>query len=689
LSLTGHRNCRSIILIGDYDFTDDGIIDDRDRTMLAHIWFSFRAFTDPGNAVHFPSSDTLAIFSIFAVVAGVFIFAFFIGIGASIVSGLMTKLRNDNLNIANHMVMLGWNESSPFVLQQLRILSNRTFSQLKLVLLNDQEKQPEGFHNEPWVTYRWGSMEDSSDLKRVNLAHARQVIVNVPDQESQAENLAHSFFSLLSIRTESPDIYINYATPGLADPHLSSYHHQLQVGWDKSGFYNKPTVILSQTDIKANMLRQLMYYPDFDQVMSRLMIPVRHDESTLQVTDWVGKLFEKNNEYFVESSDGKYLVSLTHLLNALFLRGVILVSFADADLNISTTVNPSQSFEIKSIVGIALDANTLQGEMEYVLRQMGESNAPVTHEEVTLNVTPLVSSKTLKIVAIGHVYALPLMLKRLLASYDKIEITIIDDLNREEHLDNLVYLRRRISEMAGASDRIETKILRWSFANMDYLRDIVQGVDRIILSTPKHITHRPHALVSSVLSHLFTILDELNENPYIFPIVETRDQAEVLQKELDKFNAQHEVHVVVPNEFYGTYVAHTSFGMFSSKTDEIYANQRVLRYVINDLLTDTVGEDVFDLDALTVTGELPTELPALFNELLKQNCLLIGYRLNSSFERTDGVYESVFKAFPREDNYRCLRQMHLVINPLCSSVLEKTWTSRRNDIVELIVIRTV
>ena len=74
---------------------------------------------------------------------------------------------------------------------------------------------------------------------------------------------------------------------------------------------------------------------------------------------------------------------------------------------------------------------------------------------------------------------------------------------------------------------------------------------------------------------------------------------------------------------------------------------------------------------------------------MQKECLLVGYRLNSSFERTDSIYEAVFKAFPREDNFRCLRQMQLVINPCASAVLQRTWSERREDIVELIVIRVL
>ncbi|OIP99759.1 MAG: hypothetical protein AUK35_05985 [Zetaproteobacteria bacterium CG2_30_46_52] len=580
----------------DYDFSRDGQITEVDHEMLAPIWFAFRAFTDPGNSVPFPESNSIAVFSVVAVLGGVFMFAFFIGIGASIVSGLMGKLRNNDLNIANHIVMLGWNDVSPFVLQQLNILSQRTFSRVKLVLLHDEEKQPEGLTQESWVTFRWGDMENSASLKRINLAMAKQAIVNVPDQQSASENLAHSFFSLLAIRAENPDIFINYATPGLSTPHLKSYHHQLQVGWDKKNFYNKPTVILSQADVRANLLRQVLSYPDFDQIISRLMIPVRHDESTLQVIEWSGSITVIDEEAWMASACVQYQKPLKHIIQSMFSRGVILVAIADTQLCTYPALSMNDDIQIAYIVGIALDANSLMGEIDFALRQeWTPQNALVMDNSYPLitKATRLDSTEKIRVVIIGRVEALPLMLKRLLNSFSSVDVVILDDLSPDEHADQQAYIRRRIGEMEGADARISTTLVRWDFSNMDFLREHVHGADRIIISKPAHISKRPHAIVANVLSHLMTILDELHEKPFIFPLVDSREQAEMLQKELYRFDVEHEVHVVVPHEFYGTYVAHTSFGMFSAPNAEVYNSQRVLRYVIDDLMADCDKLDAF------------------------------------------------------------------------------------------------
>ncbi|PIP01889.1 MAG: hypothetical protein COX55_08505, partial [Zetaproteobacteria bacterium CG23_combo_of_CG06-09_8_20_14_all_54_7] len=315
--------------MANFDYDQNGLSNQEDKGMLAPIWFAFRMFTDPGNTITYPDNSEIAIFSVVAVIIGVFIFAFFIGIGASIVSGLMAKLRNERLNITNHMVMLGWSSVSPFILSQLKVISERGFSKLKLVILNDAEKMPDELIEHSWVSYRWGKVEEVTSLQRVNLAHARQAIVSIPEGHSDADNLAIATFSLIAIRKVNPNIYLNFATPGLAEPHLSSHHHMLQIGWDTQGFYNKPTVVNSQADVRANLFRNILVYRDFDQVMERLMIPERTEESSLQVAEWGGRLERVDGAIHLALPDQSSSMEISALASFLLLRGVTLLALVD------------------------------------------------------------------------------------------------------------------------------------------------------------------------------------------------------------------------------------------------------------------------------------------------------------------------------------------------------------------------
>jgi len=671
----------------DFDFTRDGVITARDHEMLSHIWFAFRAFTDPGNVVFYPETNEMAIFSIFAVVVGVFIFAFFIGIGASIVSGLMSRLRNEKMNIANHMVMLGWNEASPFILRELRAISQRSFTRMKLVLLHQEQEAPVDFQKEDWVSYRWGDMENTDDLQRVNVGAARQVIVNVPDS-SESESHAHSFFSLLAIREENPEVYISYATPVFVKPRLKSHKHPLQVGWDNQDYYDKPTVIHSQADVRANLFRQILHYRDFDQVISRLMVPPRADESVLNAVEWHGELIIEDGVSYLQNSDGTRKVKLDCLIKSLFGRGVILVAAASSDMQVQSVMGPKKSMQVSTLIGISLDSNTLFGEIEYVMGNMALfSSADV--KPVITELMPLEMIRDIHIVVFGWIGAMPLMLKRLLQSYDHITVTVIDDLSGQECDEQQAYLKRRIQELPGAIERISFKLVSWDFTDMDSIRDYISGVDRIIVSRPLHIKKKPHAIVASVLSDLMSVLNEIDEHPMIFPVVDTREQALMLQRQMEKFSVDREVHLVVPNEFYGTYVAHTSYHMFVSQSKAVYEMHRALRYVINDLMSDDMGEreDLFSLDALRVDSPMPDSAQSLFNGLLEQGYLWIGYRLKGGVDFSGTDNSLLYKAFPREMDYRCLRQKSIVINPYCLPVAVKLWEESREDIEELIVIR--
>jgi len=674
--------------MGDFDYDLNGMNNPEDHGMLAPIWFSFRLFTDPGNSVHYPDNVEIAVFSVIAVVIGVFIFAFFIGIGASIVSGLMAKLRNERLNITNHMVMLGWSRVSPFILTQLKTISERSFSKLKLVILNHEEKMPTELIEHSWATYRWGDMEEMASLQRVNLAHARQAIIAIPDNHGAADTLAQATFSLIAIRKANPDIYLNYATPAMAHPHLDSHHHMLQIGWDTQDFYNKPTVIHSQPDVRANMFRNILVYRDFDQVMERLMIPERTEESALQVCEWGGALQRIDGCIHLCLPDGNHSMPIATLAARLMMRGVILLALADE----SGQVRPLYMLEdlplplnIVSLLGIAINANALHAEVFFTVKRLSHLALPDTLPD-TDGLKPARHGKTLKLLITGWVGSLPLLLQRLLAEYEQIHVTLIDDLNKAELADELAYLRRRCNETPGANERITADIIAWNFSNMNFLLPYVEGVDKILLSRPRHMQAHAYASIATVLSHLVTIVHEQGGNPDIFPVLENREQALLLQEELERFKFPLEIHVTVPDEFYGTYLAHTSFHMYASENEGSYELQRTLRHTIDDMMGDVGDEDMMDVFALNVEQSLPEDAEALAARLLQQGYVWIGYRLKNGFIWSDPLQDSIRMLFPREEDFSCLRQFQIIINPFGNPVSRHSWMEYREDIVELIVV---
>lgn len=675
-----------------FDYTQDGVIADIDGTLFAQIWFAFRLVTDPGNAVLYPPSSSMAVISVGAVILGVFIFAFFIGIGAQVVSGLMQKLRNERLNVTNHMVMLGWSETAPYIIDKLRSISERHFSRLKLVMLGESEHAPAGLAQQRWVSYRWGDMQEVRSLRRVNLGHARQAIINVPDNVPQSVQLSHCMFSLLAIRKVNPNIYLNYASPALARPQLSSHHHILQIGWDNLQVYNKPTVVMSHADVRANMMRNILVYQDFDQVMERLMIPGRTEESALQISEWSGEVSVENGRVLLGNRDGTVRLDVIRLAARLQARGVTLVALAD---------EKGRSFPLYSLAGqapflsssalaLAIQPRDVSGEMAYLFARKERGSLAAEQPADSLHIAGFTApgrhNKELRLVITGWVGALPLLLKLLLKDYDRIDVRIIDDITPQEQADNMDYLRRKLSEVDTALGRVTFDVIRWNFTDMNRLRDFVRGADRILLSQPQHMKDKAYLAITTVLAHLITVVREQHIRPQIFPILQNREQARLLQEELDRFELPSEVHVTVPDEFYGTYIAHTSYHMYASENDAAYELQRTLRHTIDGLMGDTGEDDELDIHTLEITGELPQDAEAIFTALLDQGYIWIGYRLNKSYAWNDPLQKIIRRVFPRDQDFTCMRQHQIIINPFGNPVSRHSWLECHADIAELIVI---
>ena len=679
-------------LFSDFDYTmglyDKPITND----MLGSIWFAFRLLTDPGNSVIYPDNMTVAVFTISSVIMGVFIFAFFIGIGANIVSGLMRRLRNEDLAVKNHMVILGWTSASPYILDQLRIISDRTFTRLKVVLLHDAAHPPAELINEKWVTYRQGDIDSSAGLKRINTASAKQALMVLPSQESEAESLSHAFYTMLAIRTENKHLKLSLAIPGMDHPRLNTHHHMLQVGWDNLGTYNEPTVVLSEADFRATALCNILRYSDFDQVMQRLMIPELMGESSAHLVNWQSKIQrDENHAWQLFTPDGKHSADALTVQAQLFERGVTFFAFVSEDWEIipiyALEDQYVESLKVQGLIGVAISDTAIYDETMYCIR---ESKAPEVTETLDdldgLGITLVESEDRMQLLVMGWVGSLPLLLKRLLRFYHELDLVIFDDLTKEQADEQQAYLERRLAEEPGLVDLVSIKIEPWKFNDMERLREGIAKSNHVILSRPKEMDHSAYAIITTVLSHIITMCKDEGVQPKIFPLMDNREQAGLLQKELSHYELPSEVHVTVPNEFYGVFVAHTSFHMYAVEREEDYEAKRAFRHVLTKLMSDSGEDSDMGLKILKVSEPLPEDPMALFYTLREAGYIWLGYTMDAIYKQDVSFGKGIDVLFPRQTTFTCHRQNQIMINPNGSPYLQRAWMTNREHVVELITI---
>ncbi|MFQ5356089.1 MAG: ion transporter [Mariprofundaceae bacterium] len=688
-------------LFADFDYTMGLYHKPIEHEMLSAIWFAFRLLTDPGNSVIYPDNMVVAVFSITAVIVGVFIFAFFIGIGANIVSGLMRRLRNEGLLMKNHMAVLGWSPASPYILNQLRIISDRTFTRLKVVLLHDADHPPKELINEKWVTYRQGEIDSSDNLKKINIAEAKQALMVLPEGETESVSLSHSFYNMLAIRTESKHIKLSIAIPGMDYPRLDSHQHMLQVGWDNVGHFNEPTVVMSEADFRATALCNILRYSDFDQVLQRLMIPELMDESSTHLVSWDSELKRNEaNAWELFTPDGKHGSDVLAVQAQLFARGVILFAVINDDWEAlplyALDDQYVESLQVRSLIGIAISDSAIYDETMYCIR---EPEALSSDPEDPLAVARLCpddmdemglcldeTEDKMQLLVMGWVGSLPLLLKRLLRFYHELDLVIFDDLTLEQSESEQAYLERRLAEEPGLEELVTIHIEPWNFNDMEHLRSHIKQSNHVILSRPKGMHESAYAMITTVLSHIISICRDEDVQPQIFPLLDKREQAGLLQKELSHYDLPTEVHVTVPNEFYGVFVAHTSFHMYAVEKDEDYQSKRAFRHVLSKLMSDS-GEDAdMGLKILKVSEPLPEDPMVLFYSLRAAGFIWIGYTMNSSYKKKDAIGKTIDTFFPRQTEFTCNRQNQIVINPNGNPYSQRAWMESRDQVVELIAL---
>lgn len=663
-----------------------------DQPILAAIWFAFRLLTDPGNSVEHPEAYIIAFFSIASVILGVFIFAFFIGIGANIVSGLMKRLKNEKLVINNHLVIFGWTAITPFIVTQLSLIAERNFSKLKVILLHHTENPPHELLEDKWVTYRYGALENPEDLKRVHIAAAKQALVNLPADQTDALSVANAFHNVMTIRKQNHDINLCMAIPGMNQSRLNTHKHMLQVGWDNKGKYDKPTAVISEADLRTTALCNVLRYSDFDQVFQRLMIPELPDDSNMQLIDWQAELRQEDGKWSLTTPDKKHQLEVNKIAPHLFERGVILLGCVMVD-NSLRPINKldeifAESAEISALLGIAINENIFLDEVTYsIMKPENAPPAPATLKEpVEYNLVLEEPEEKMQLMVIGWVGALPLLVKRLLRFYHQLDLIILDDIPEDEVLSQKSYIERRIAEEPGMEELVSIQIERWNLSNMEFLRKYVLQANHIIISRPFHMKEEAYALISTMLSSIVTIAMDEEITPQVFPVMESRNQALLLQEELAEFELPLEVHVTVPNEFYGAYVSHATFNMYSAADNKDYKLKRILRKSLDKLMTDIGADSEMGLKVFKVNEELPEDSNELFQSLLDAGYIWIGYTMEHSFEWKNPLQDTIQFLFPRKQRYSCERQNHIIINPNGNPISRRSWLDHRDDIVELITI---
>jgi hypothetical protein len=660
--------------------------------IVSAIWHAFRLLTDPGNSSEDPGTTFVIILSVIGVILGVFVFAFFIGIGSNIVSGLMQRLRNERLIANNHIVIIGWSPAAPYIIKQLALIAEQTYARLKVVLLHHEENMPQEIVEGKWVTYRQGVASNPADLRRVHLSAAGLALFVSHEGDPESLSISRTFHAMMSIRTENPDIPLCIAYPGMSKSKLVGHQHMLQVGWDKQGKYSNPTALISETEFRTTALCNILRYSDFDHVFQRLMIPELPEDSGMLLVEWDAMLRHVQGEWLIATPDGQHEAALSHILPILFHRGVILISVI-LDGGEAIPVYKLDELEVTSsrinmLLGISINDGVFYSELMHAIITCAALPAleAVNEEPGDIGLELQEPEYKMRLLIIGFVGALPILLKQLLRFYQELELVVLDNLDPEEIISEKAYIKRRVAEEPGLDELITISVKAWDFTDMEFLRQYVVQANHVILCPPRHLNESTFSLASTILSSIVTITEMEGVTPQIFPVMENITQASMLQNELGELELPVVVHVTVLNELYGAYVSHSVYNMHSAKNTEDYNIKKTLRKSLKKLMTDTGESSEMGLKIFSVQQPLPEHAIELFHLLYAAGYIWVGYTMQHVYGQTGVLNAGIQALFPRRQSHVSERQNHIIINPFGSPISSHSWIDHKDDIVELITI---
>ncbi len=191
------------------DVNDDGVVNRRDHSFLALLWWSFRQVQDPGNMLSSPNALPVVIVSLLLTVFGLFLVSFLIGLGTDVVHELieLTRLRPPGLR--GHTVVVNIRPSTRRLLHELMryyrklvpsdapLLSAQWFRDLRRrgllgtrYLVVGHDVDPPDFVRQPElsrIVYRERPEDEEELIRRADLLLAKRIVLLADQDDPNAD----------------------------------------------------------------------------------------------------------------------------------------------------------------------------------------------------------------------------------------------------------------------------------------------------------------------------------------------------------------------------------------------------------------------------------------------------------------------------------------------------------------------
>ncbi len=615
------------------DLNEDDAANAEDYALVQVLLFVFRLLMDPGAAPPVAFSPGLAAMTVALVLAGVFLFALVVGLGANMMEMLLRELANSPLSPRESLMFVGINRRASAVLRQFDRIGARMRRVFPAVWLFFGEPAPEARTAGRWLSVRSLPPGGRGASERFGVSGVRRLIVF---QGGDWGDMAEGGGALADLHHLARDI----GAPGLVVAEREPPERIRRLFDESLGMG-----LVNSSGVAARMLYQMHHCGHMPELGMRLLDAVE-GEAGLFACPWA---FEVRPEGGVgrmrEAGDGEW-VPVEAWLRGCFARGVNPLAAMDAEGRPVLFVDLAKGKAVGSfsdVIAVGRQAGGWPALMRAALAEKAGERAG----DGALRAFQWPDNWDLNLMFLGWHEGLPAMAAEMALKHHKIDLHVFSTADEETLAGRLARLRAVAREAEAHGCAMAAHVHAWDGLDAAPLLEQMRGC-KVVMLYPEDADGREDSTLELWFHELARTLAARKAKakwwtpPKLMVLPRAGDQVQAFMRAAQGW-PELEVHVGSPDAFHDVFIARRLLNEALRPVEpEIAARDDRVFAFMEAMLGDAVLVESVAAERLLPEGEAP-DWAAIHAEALRRGWLLLGYTLPpAAHDRLHALIERLF-----------------------------------------------
>ncbi len=616
------------------DLSDNDVLDRADYSPWQVVLYSFRILLDPGAAPADAFTPWLALISMLIVLAGIFFFALFVGLGSNVMHYLLQQLANSPLSARESILVAGWNHQALPVLKMFDRMCMRLRRSFASVWLFHGEVPVGARSVGRWLAVRHVGVGARHVMQSFRLTGVRSLFLFHPPASSGGGG---DFVDLHAIAREAQAGHDGRSLV-IADATLPGSVRDV---YDAS----LGIKVLDSASLKARMLYQMHHCAYMPELGARMLNAI-NGEAGLHALQWTMSLRVASGCVFV-SPDGVE-VSLESWLTCCFEQGLNLLAARDRQgrfvLFSDLCRDVDEDFDMTHVLGLGEEPSLWPEIMK-----RAAARSPVTQTDSPVRAFTWPETWDLRLIFIGWHEGLPAMVEEMALKHHKLSVHVLTPCEGMVLEQRVGRMQQVLAHAGENSDcEVDVQVHAWDGLDMQVLMPMLKGC-KVIMLYPENGDGNEDSCLELWFHEVARLLDERKAKvkwwtpPKLMVLPRAAENIEILSRA-----ARGYTHITVdigsPDTFHDVFMARQ---LLSRARFHTHPEQMELDGVVYDFMHVVLSDAVIieDVDMERMLADHNAGWSEIYQESLRRGWILTAYMLPDRGEAA-GVFELLERCFP-------------------------------------------